>query len=616
MPPGGWKAPERLLSDGDGMLVRFIEQSGAKSKVFDFGTLPVEPDMQRWLARVFAGRTGSRAALTRLKTAEHLFAVTRWFAALLAESTRPIPGPHDLTAAHITAFRVRYASLRSGHAYLETLRTLLRDAPDLPLDVKAAILSGQAPRPDQSAPEGTVAYRDDEMQIIMSALRRDVRCARDRIRAGQDLLARYRTGQSGLSADEEFAASLLDVLDRTGDLPREARSGQPKASTRKAGGIAFLGAQLCLTIHEATAFALLLTALTSENFGTVAAWPAASYRPDGGLAGAGGGGVALVEQVKPRRGPEREHMVAALEDLPPALQQVLASDGDGRLFRSPLRLYLLAAELTEVSRRHGGHTSLFSAFTAYPGRYSSSRWVAGLDDHHVKRWAKARGFPNRLIAEGTGQPPVDVRRLRQTMIEQRRRPVSHSRLTMNDHYLMRSRNVREDSRRVVGAALRSEVDKARAAQWIPVFTADFLARAHRDLAGAAAEAGLEPQQLKQLMAGDQDTLLASCTDHLAGPHTEPGSPCTASFLECLDCENARALPHQLPVQIAAVDRISAMRGNLEPALWRVRFEPRLRQLHDVLGAYTPAEREQARTQVDDRHHTMIDELLDGKWDLR
>jgi hypothetical protein len=54
------------------------------------------------------------------------------------------------------------------------------------------------------------------------------------------------------------------------------------------------------------AFGLLLTALTAENFGTVAGWPAVAYRPDGGLSGQTPA-VALVEQVKPRRGPEREH---------------------------------------------------------------------------------------------------------------------------------------------------------------------------------------------------------------------------------------------------------------------------------------------------------------------
>jgi hypothetical protein len=111
--------------------------------------------------------------------------------------------------------------------------------------------------------------------------------------------------------------------------------GRPLAATWRWGGATGIGLRLCLTVPEMTAFTLLLTVLTTENFGTVAAWPAAHCRPDGGMTG---GGVALVEAVKPRRGPDREHMVTPLEDLPSGLGDLLKSpDGDLPLFRSPVR---------------------------------------------------------------------------------------------------------------------------------------------------------------------------------------------------------------------------------------------------------------------------------------
>lgn len=605
-----------MIADSGGTAVRFVEESGRRSKVFDFAQLPVEPGVQRWLAQAFAGRTGPRAAVTRLKTAEQIFGVLRMFARTLAESGS-VRGPQDVTSAHVAAFRMRYAGLRSGWSYLESLRSVLRDDPGLPAAVRVALLSGQRPDRRQDEPEGILAYSGDDMQAIMTVLRRDVRVARDRIRAGRELLARYRSEQLDPGMGDGRVGYLLDVFDRTGDFPR-CPNGFLLAEVSKAGGLVRLGSRLCLSLDEMTAFALMLTALTGENFGTVAAWPAVHHRPDGG--GGGPGGVAVVEQVKPRRGPEREHMVVALEDLggiSASLREVLTVDGgEDRLFRSPLRVYGLLLELTEVSRRHGVHDCALSAFTSHPGRHGTSPWVQGVGAHHVSRWARERGFPIADAEGGAGLPAMSVRRLRQTVIEQRRRPVSHTRQTMNDHYLMRSRTVREDSRRVVGSALREEVDKARAAQAVPVFTTELLARARQDLESVAAETGLEPRTLTRLMSGEQDTPLASCTDHLAGPHTEPGQPCTASFLSCLGCENARALPHQLPVQIAAADRISALRVNLDPALWRVRYEPRLRQLHDILRAHTPAEREQARSRISDRHLRMLDELLDGKWDLR
>jgi len=309
-------------------------------------------------------------------------------------------------------------------------------------------------------------------------------------------------------------------------------------------------------------------------------------------------------------------MVVALEDVPSSLREVLAADGQDRLFRSPLRVYQLLVELTEVSRRHGAHVSPFSAFTPYPGRHGTSTWVEGVGAHHVRRWASDRGFPTAEAAAEAGLPAVSVRRLRQTVIEQRRRPVSHTRRTMNDHYLMRSSTVRDDSRGVVGSALREQVDKARAVHAVPVFTTAFLARATQDPNGAAVEAGLDRQTLERLTCGEQDTPLASCTDHRASPHAPAGLPCPASFLACLDCENARALPHQLPAQIAAADRMVELRGNLDPVVWRIRYEPRLRRLHDILRAYTAAERESARSQINEGHQRVLADLLDGQWDLR
>jgi len=580
-----------MIAGSGGTAVRFLEETGRSSKVFTFGKMPVDPAMQRWLAQVFANRAGARSSVKRLKTAESMFVVLGMFAAVLSESAAPVRGPQDLTAAHIAAFRLRHAAKKAGWRYLKQLQSILRDDPALPREVLVAMLT--VPRPERGgdgAPGGVTAYTDSEMQLIMTAVRHDIRTARDRIRAGRALLARYRADRPGLDSGDQQAGWVLDVFEATGEMPRYP-SGLLMAAVNRGGGAFQLASRLCLTLHEVTAFAVLLTALTGENFGTVVAWPAACHRPDGRHdVSAEDGGVALIEQVKPRRGPEREHMVVPLEDLPPGLREVLSGDADDRLFRSPLRLYLLLAELTEVSRRHGGHTSVFSAFTPYPGRHGGPPWVEGVGAHHLRRWASAHGFPTADLAEQAGLPAVSVRRLRQTVIEQARRPVSHTRATMNDHYLMRSRDVRDDSRRVVSAALRDEVAKARAVQRMPVFTAEFLARAGQDLEGAAAESGLEVQTLKRMMAGEQDTVLASCTDHLAGPYSDAGEPCTASFLACLGCQNARALPHQMPVQLAAAERIAQLRGHLEPTLWQVRYEPRLQQLLDILRAYTLAEK--------------------------
>jgi len=617
LPDGAWEPPQRTPPGGPDTTVVFIEETSGTPKVFDFTRLPGEAGVQCWLARAFARRTGPRSGVKRLGSARCLYYTCRRFAAVLAQMDLVVHGPGELTGAHIAAFTLRYAGMPAGRADLITLRALLRDDDELPEPARTALPGGRLPQSQPQDRQPVVAYGEQEWQLIMTALRRDVRTARDRISAGRALLTRYRAGEVPAGVPDARLGAVLDMFDRTGDVPRE-KSGNPARRVSKAGGVNAVAALLCLTAAEMTAFCLLLT-LTANNFGTVAAWPAICYRPGGDNTGSGDGdpasAVTLVEQVKPRRGPEREHMVTALEDLPAALAGVLRTEeADGRLFRSPARLYRLLADLTACSRRHRASTSAFSAFGSRAGGF-----IDRVGNHHVQQWARAGNFPAARTAAagaGRGAPSIDVRRIRQTAIEHAGRPVAHTRATMNDRYLARSQNVRDDSRIVVAGALRDQEARARSAQAVPVFTAAFCARFGTGPDATAAEAGLDAAVLTEMIAGRQDTAVTSCIDHLSGPHTHPGQVCTASFLTCLDCVNARALPHQLPVQHAMAGQLTALRPHLDPTVWRARFQRRLHQLDDIFAAYTAAEHDQARAAITGQHRSLAGNVLAGDRDLR
>jgi len=609
-PSPDWTPPEVIVAGGT--AVRFIEEQGGAEKIFDFAAMPVKPEIREWLVRVFARRISPPAAVRRIKSAEPAHRILGKFADILADD----PAVRDaagVTARHIEAFRDQYAGLRSQLAYVDTLRGLLRDDPELSPETRAAVVALRPGKPTEPpAPERPAEYNDAEWQQITTALRRDVRTARDRIRAGRDLLRRYRAGQLEPGSRDEETGRYLDVFDRAGDFPRAPR-GVPLERVQAAGGVARLAMQLTLTVTEMTAFALLLTAVTGENFGTVAAWPAASFRPDGGV-----GGIALVEASKPRRGPDREHMVTALENLPAGLAGMLpasAEDSERRLFRSPLRLYELLLDLTELSRRHGGHQDAFCAYTSAPSR-KGKRWPSRPESFHVWQWADGNGFPAAGHAEPGGPPPVNVRWLRNTALARARRPVAHTRATLNDRYLMSSDQVVRESRAVVARALRDEVGKARSRPAAPVLTAGFVERAMADPGAADAEAGLPAGTVAAMISGRSDTVLASCTGHTDSPHAPAGTPCTASFLECLDCQNARALPRHLPVQVAAADQILALRPNMDPMAWQARYAAPLACLDDILGHYTTAERQQARAAATSGQRELVGQLLDGRWDLR
>lgn len=604
-PEAGWEPGPRLAGgDHPGTWVRFTEELSGKVAEFDFTALPVAPVIQHWMARALARSTGPRSGVKRIGSARgHYFWLTA-FARCIAETEPAVLAPAELDARHIADFRAGFSGKSMPREAVKGLRVVLRGDPDLPEAARAELFDTRLPEAGRPSP--VTAYSDADWQVIMTGLRRDVRGARDRIRAGREVLARFRSGEIGAGHADFDLGRMLDQFDRTSDCPRYTPSCHVPA-VYQLGGFRTVALHLCMSLREATAFWLLLAALTGENAGTIAEWPAVHQRPGG----TGQPGVVLVEESKPRRGPEREHMVAALEDVPPSLTGLLeAEDEDHRLFRSPLRVYLLLLELGEVARRHARSGSPFTAFGPKGG---TGRWTATVSS---KLWAAEHGFPRWRQATPGSLPAISTRRIRQTVIEQRRRPVAHTRQTMNDHYLARSSDVQAESRTVVGAALREQVEAARAGLQMPVFTAGFLARARDDLPAAAAEAGLDPDVLAGLASGARDTALAGCTDHRASPHAPAGMPCPASFLTCLDCPNARALPRHLPVQIAVADQIKQLRAHMDPATWRARYGPRLDQLAGIITAYTAAEQQQARQALDARQRQLVDDLLDGRLDLR
>jgi hypothetical protein len=149
-----------------------------------------------------------------------------------------------------------------------------------------------------------------------------------------------------------------------------------------------------------------------------------------------------------------------------------------------------------------------------------------------------------------------------------------------------------------------------------VFTSSFVARAERDLERAAEQAGVAPGLLTALIDGEHDTVLAACTGHREAPGARAGQLCMASFLACLDCPNARALPRHLPVQMAMADRLAGLAAHLDPQVWRARYQPRLGQLREIIHQHTGAEQASAAEAITEEHLALVDDLLAGRWDLR
>jgi hypothetical protein len=168
--------------------------------------------------------------------------VVRWFAGFLGEfGAPPVAGPAEVTAAHIKHLWLRHGTDRER---LMRLRVLLRDDTELATPA-AQVLFGRRLPPAPSEPVAG-SYNEQEQQVIMTALRRDIRQARDRIRAGQALLADYRAGQLTPGTTAHVHGGLLDVVDRTGDLPRRGGDNHLTHVVARNGGALGLCTQLKL----------------------------------------------------------------------------------------------------------------------------------------------------------------------------------------------------------------------------------------------------------------------------------------------------------------------------------------------------------------------------------
>jgi len=387
LPPAGWAPQPRLGPDGQSVL--FIDEASGRRTLFDFTDLPVAEPIRRWLADGVARQVTTRSTVKRLPTARSLVDAARNFAVVLSEHPVTVRQPEDVVAEHLLAFRRRYEHLkpRTVSGYVENLRRLLRDDERLSPHVRAGLAAIRV-RGMSQRDVSKRGYTEVEWQEILTAVRHDVRAARDRIHAARRLLVRYRAGELPTGSEDLTLGRLLDGFERTGQLPRKVdTNGTP--DVHRCGGLVKVAGMLCLSPDELAAFALLLVSLTGQNYGTIVAWPAAHFRPDGGLTDEG---LALVEACKPRRGPDREHMVIALEDL------ITGGDREHRWSRSPLRVYRMLLDLGGTARRLSNSQGLFTGRIAKKTVHTPSPWIATLTSQHVQRWAAARGFPTAAHA--------------------------------------------------------------------------------------------------------------------------------------------------------------------------------------------------------------------------
>ncbi|MGI3222654.1 hypothetical protein ACRJ4B_00220 [Streptomyces sp. GTA36] len=572
------KTQRGLLVDyAGGLVVRCFSQDGEDQRDYDFSRLRMAPGLRDALLAAFVRRTSPGAGLTSLHSVNKVHNVLVRLDRYLATLAWPPTELSHLTADHIEGFHESRKHLDNVRIDLSELRQLLARA-DGVSDGASGRLAQALPK--QIKGEGKHSYSRAEFKRIADAARGDLRAAAARIRANRELLQRFREGEIIPAGDRMLARKLelLDWADRFADVPRAAApppSASKRARPRPKTWVSRLGpatqfvSALHLTVAETAAGAVLLTAMTGENPDVILKTPAAHHRADGYT---GERATAIVGLRKPRRG-RRAYMDVALSEVPdwismPEKPEEVSSRDE---LHTPFGLYLLLHELTARSRALAGGNRLLVGYRAAAGEGIGSRLRPLADTGlHVAQLGRSYGLVRDDPGEAGGPVSLLVRLdlLRLTFIELHQRPVAHTEQTAVTSYLARNRGNIAEYRSVVAATLDAEVAKARARGAVTVMSAQDMERAGSDPDAVAAEQGLDVAILKRMIAKELDTVLAACTDNRNGPH---GPPCPASFMLCLECECARALPHHLPVQVLVYDRLAERRDQMDPLQWAERF---------------------------------------------
>jgi hypothetical protein len=637
LPEPGYEPPAAVRGLPDGRMVVAFHGDDDRRRVFDVSELPL-PGWHEALAAAVVARNGPSGGLRTFAAATTGWGALARLVRFLGSLPQPPASPQQLTVAHLVAFGEHRARSTPGTAVrdLSEVRILfmlpvLRDkiCPEVLDHVQRRI---PAPRETDSADAGldgsppgsgaakrvSTGYSDGELARLLAALRADAARIRDRIRAGEDLLARYQNDPLALAEKDRATGRILEQMAVTGCVP----VSDPSTVQRRE-----LAGQLFLGMADLTPLMLLAAALSERNGETIKELPV-RHRVLQERA------VELVI-VKRRRGATRWFETVTWEIGDP-----------GRELHTPGGFYLLLLELTARSRQwcisplalcvwRNGYSAHLGVADNYVAPFESSlsntavlptAWAADrarplLGDPHPVTTIAADGVS--AVSMLAGAPlQVSFNRIKTSMEVRRTKRMgghlpsaakSNSMPVLFRNYLSGDPVITAWAHEVLDEALLDAEESARQAH-------ERAARAAgggpRVLSGpvdsTVLEAtGLDPGTAHQVAGGDLDTGWTACIEHEHHPLTQ--KPCQVSFLDCFHCGNCLITRDHLPRLLGLLDALAQRRRELPQEMWWARYGPAwvaIRQ--DILAKFTPAELQHAHA---DKPHDGLLDLIENPWEL-
>ncbi|MFE9394761.1 hypothetical protein [Streptomyces flavidovirens] len=576
MSPRGRRAaqPEAVhhrpaVLDHSALVVRHHDRQD-RVVTYDFNRLPGNPGLRKDLASRFAARCAPGGGWESVESSRPLWYLLRTFALFLSQQEPAPTGLAEITASHWNAWRLSRTNTLLGHKEIAVVGGFLRGDPRLSQPVRE-VMARRTPRFEVAER----AYTPEEFDAIRAAARRTFRAALLRIRENTATLQAWRDGHHRPGTETFLLGELLDALARTGDVPRQQRksgTGQcdkwrlPIRHERVLGGSAsqHTWQRLYMTGPETAALGVLFATEFGLNASTIFELPAPRPTPD-----AGGDGVVVyrVELVKRRRG-HRQSEVRNLADVGAA---------------SLGRLITEALEATAHARAYctgaGGPDRLLVWHRSGNLSRGLGQFDVGLRQGLMKEWHTEAGLPS-----------ASLRRIRKTVnVVNRREPGQNSQDVHDRVYVLPEPQAHAMAMPVIEEGAVEALDAARRTV------------VQAQLTDAPPGTGAE-------------VVTNSCTDLHASPFSTGGSPCTASFLLCTACPNARVAPHHHPRLTYLHQVLEGLRGALDPAVWESEWGEAHARLSDLRHRIGPGVWAAAGKAVTEPDREIIHQLVNGHYD--
>lgn len=414
---------------------------------------------------------------------------------------------------------------------------------------------------------------------MKTAAQREFRAAMLRIRENAAHLEAWQRGGFAEDSREFRIGEALDILARTGDVPRRPNApGKLALVTRYrtalgGAGAALTWGRLFLSSQEATALGILLLAEFGWNLSVIDTAQVPRALPDQGLDGCP---VYRIPVEKFRRGAGAGYETRNVADDGAASK--------GRLITEALEATKFARALVEEMAPGTDRLVVWRAGNRAMPRPSANLdrlapaglFRFGVTSKAGTEWASAHGFGGSPFQRGR----------RTVVVIDKREPIQHSQDTHDRSYVLVDKRAQAAAAGVVAAAAASATDQAHAVV-------------------------LKARLVAAPVPGDAPTAIADCEDLDTGPVPAAAGGCAASFLMCLGCGNAHVHPGHHPRLVHVHKSLSALRSALPASVWDADWADIHARLEDLKRKVGVAAWAAAQSRVTTADVELVNLLLAG-----